>query len=192
MKTYTVILAEDVPHYATVEIAAGTDADAIAAAKAYDRDSLCLEPEWQNAVCRRIVEIYDDADGRSVACDVAVDDYVLRSGGEAERRLCDAGLSFSPSWKRPAIFRGSAMRLSPPISKPCAKSASHMPVGGMAAPVLPSPAQSATLHEPRVIHKRRTGAPAVRASGGSSESRDPSRSCAAAARTAWCPRGGMT
>ena len=33
MKTYTVIFAEDVPHYGTAEIRAGNDADAIKAAK---------------------------------------------------------------------------------------------------------------------------------------------------------------
>ena len=90
MKTYTVIFAEDVPHYATAEIRAANDADAIKAAKAYDRDALFLEPEWQNAVCRRIVEICDDETGKTVALDIAVDDYFLRNGGERERILCDA------------------------------------------------------------------------------------------------------
>jgi hypothetical protein len=90
MKTYTAILAEDVPHYANVEIHAASDSDAIEAAKAYDRDELYFEPEWENTVCSRIVEITDDATGRSVALDLALDDYFLRNGGKAERALCEA------------------------------------------------------------------------------------------------------
>jgi hypothetical protein len=90
MKTYTVILAEDVPHYATAEIRAANDLEAIEAAKSYDRDGLVFEPAWENAVCRRVVEIVNDGSGKSVAVDIAVDEYFLRNGGESERILCDA------------------------------------------------------------------------------------------------------
>jgi len=90
MKTYTVIFAEDVPHYAIGEIRAASKRGAIEAAKAYDRDELFFEPEWQNTVCSRIAEIADDATGKSIALDLALDNYFLRNGGVAERALCDA------------------------------------------------------------------------------------------------------
>jgi hypothetical protein len=90
MKTYTVILAEDVPHYATVEIRAANDREAIETAKSYDRDEVIFEPAWESAVCRRVVEIVNDGSGKSIALDIAVDEYFLRNGGEPERILRDA------------------------------------------------------------------------------------------------------
>ena len=89
MKRYTVLYAEDVPHYGLTEIEAADAADALAAAKTADYSELFMEPEWSNAVCRRIVEIVDE-DDRVVCEEIALDDCVLRFGGDKERRLCDA------------------------------------------------------------------------------------------------------
>jgi hypothetical protein len=49
MKTYSVLFAEDVPHYGTAEIKAASDADVLAAAADADFDDLFLEPAWENA-----------------------------------------------------------------------------------------------------------------------------------------------
>lgn len=59
MKTYTVLFAEDVPHYGTVEIQAESDDAALEAAKAYDISEVTLDPEWENSVSKRIVFIDD-------------------------------------------------------------------------------------------------------------------------------------
>jgi hypothetical protein len=89
MKTYTVIYAEDVPHYGVADIEASNDEEAVAAAKAYDCHALGLEAEWGNAFCHRIVEISDE-EGRTVAHDLALDSCFIRYGGESERLLCNA------------------------------------------------------------------------------------------------------
>jgi hypothetical protein len=89
LKTYSVLFAEDVPHYGFAEIEAEDDAAALDAAKAYDLSEVTVDPEWENSVSKRIVHIEDPA-GNTVAYDVPLDDYSLRSGGEKERRLCDA------------------------------------------------------------------------------------------------------
>jgi hypothetical protein len=89
MKTYSVLFAEDVPHYGAVEIKARNPAAALKAAKAYDLSQVTTDPVWDNSVSKRIVYI-EDADGNMLHCDVPLDDYHLRHGGEAERRLCDA------------------------------------------------------------------------------------------------------
>jgi hypothetical protein len=57
MKTYTVLFAEDVPHYGTAEIQAENDAAAIEAAKAYDLSAVTTDAEWGNSACKRIVDI---------------------------------------------------------------------------------------------------------------------------------------
>lgn len=89
MKTYTVLFAEDVPHYGSVEIEAPDDAIAIAQAKALDSSSVTTDPDWSAAVCRRIVSI-ETAEGKAIAMDIALDGYHLRNGGDEDRRLCDA------------------------------------------------------------------------------------------------------
>jgi hypothetical protein len=76
MKTYTILYAEDVPHYASVQIEAQSDEDAIKRAKVHDFAGEALEAEWNNPVCRRIVHIEDNA-GNTVANDIPLDDYVL-------------------------------------------------------------------------------------------------------------------
>lgn len=89
MKTYTILFAEDVPHYGTVEIEARNVAAALKAAKAYDLSEVITDPEWENSVCRRIVHI-EDPEGNTVAHDIALDGFFLRSGGDKDRTLCDA------------------------------------------------------------------------------------------------------
>ena len=89
MKTYSVLFAEDVPHYGAVEIKARNAAAALKAAKAYDLSQVTNDPDWSNSACTRIVHI-QDPDGNIVHCDVSLDDCFLRYGGEPERRLCYA------------------------------------------------------------------------------------------------------
>jgi hypothetical protein len=89
VKTYSVLFAEDVPHYGIAEIHAEDDAAALDAAKAYDLSDVTNDPEWENSACKRIVYI-EDAEGKIIFCDVPLDDYVLSCGGEKERRLRDA------------------------------------------------------------------------------------------------------
>ncbi len=72
MKTYTVLLAEDVPHYAAVSIEADNPVDAVIKAEAYDLADTPTNPDWHNAVARRIVEVTDE-DENIVAEFVSVD-----------------------------------------------------------------------------------------------------------------------
>ena len=60
MKTYIALYAEDVRHYSTVEIEAVDTVDAIAKARSYDLTDVPTNPDWHNAVCRRIVEVTDE------------------------------------------------------------------------------------------------------------------------------------
>jgi hypothetical protein len=89
MKTYTVLFAEDVPHYGTAQIEAESDEAALEAAKVYDISDVTLDTEWENSVCKRIVFI-EDPDGNTVFYDVPLDNYDLRYGGQKERLLCDS------------------------------------------------------------------------------------------------------
>jgi len=76
-KTYTVIYAEDVPHYACGEIEASGPRQAIAKARNVDTDTFtAFDPDWSNAVCRRIVSIEDER-GNDIAHDLALDNYRL-------------------------------------------------------------------------------------------------------------------
>ncbi len=79
MNTYSVLYAEDVPHYGTAEIEAENDAEAIAKAKTgpFETD----DPDWNNTVCRRIVHI-EDPEGKLIAVDVPLDDYMLSRAAE--------------------------------------------------------------------------------------------------------------
>ena len=75
MKTYTVIYAEDVPHYAMGEIEARGSKAAIAKARKLDANTFgAYEADWDNPVCRRIVSIEDEA-GNDVARDLPLDNY---------------------------------------------------------------------------------------------------------------------
>ena len=89
MKTYTALFAEDVPHYGTAEITAANHEEAIAAARRLDVSALCTDPDWSSPVCRRIVQI-EANDGTYIANDIALDEFILRNGGEPARLLCDA------------------------------------------------------------------------------------------------------
>jgi len=84
MKTYTVLFAQDVPHYGQVEINATGDKDALAKARLYwkrvqsDKEPWPLnEAQHESAVLDRIVEITDDETGRQVAADIRLDTYHL-------------------------------------------------------------------------------------------------------------------
>jgi len=91
MKTYTVLYAQDVPHYGFHNIEAENDQAAIEAAIAlHERGDLSLtEAAWDSTVCARIVHI-EDPDGNILEKDKPLDEYFLRGGGEADRLLCDA------------------------------------------------------------------------------------------------------
>jgi hypothetical protein len=89
MKTYTILFAEDVPHYGTTEIQAENDAAALDAAKTYPLSEVTNDAEWENSACKRIVYI-QDAEGNTIAEDVSLDDCFLRYGGDKEPALCDA------------------------------------------------------------------------------------------------------
>jgi hypothetical protein len=88
MKTYTVLFAEDVPHYGAAQIEAENDAAAVEAAKAFDLSDVTDDPAWEYSVCRRIVNI-EDTDGEIIAEEISLDDCFLRYGGEKDRLLCD-------------------------------------------------------------------------------------------------------
>ncbi len=60
MKTYTVLYAEDVPHYGTREFAAADDTLAIERARAITPEAMGKytdDPDYKNTRCRRIVHI---------------------------------------------------------------------------------------------------------------------------------------
>jgi hypothetical protein len=70
MKTYTVLYAEDVPHYGSHDIEAENDQAAIEAAVAlHARGDVSLnEAAWDSTVCARIVHI-EDPDGNIIEKD---------------------------------------------------------------------------------------------------------------------------
>ena len=90
MKTYTVLLAVDVPHYGTEHIEADSPAEAINIAKAMDPADLCDDPDWSNSACARIVSITDDEARHDIAEDIALDGAFVRYGGEPAWLLCEA------------------------------------------------------------------------------------------------------
>jgi hypothetical protein len=89
MKSYSVLFAEDVPHYGVVEIEAEDHNAALEAAKAYDLSEVTNDPAWEYSACKRVVHI-EDPEGNIVFEEVALDDCFLRYGGDKERALCDA------------------------------------------------------------------------------------------------------
>ena len=68
MKTFRALIAEDVPHYASVDIVATDAFDAIERAHAFDLTGVPTDPDWHNAVSRRIVEVKcgDPSPGRQL------------------------------------------------------------------------------------------------------------------------------
>lgn len=89
MKTYDVLYAEDVPHYGNVLIEAECDDEAVRIAKEFNHDEVVSEPEWSNAVSKRVVSI-QNSNGDTIAEDISLDDTFLRTGGKADRLRCDA------------------------------------------------------------------------------------------------------
>ncbi|CAB3802774.1 hypothetical protein LMG28614_05694 [Paraburkholderia ultramafica] len=89
MSTFTVLYAVNVPHYGSVQIEAGTAAEAIATAKTRDPAEICNERDRSNAACARIVSITDDS-GQSIAEGVTLDGAFLRYGGRPAWLLCEA------------------------------------------------------------------------------------------------------
>jgi hypothetical protein len=78
MKTYSILYAEDVPHYATAEIEADNDAEAIAKAKRLSNmgDLEFSDPDWENPIIRRVVNI-EDCNCITVANDISLDGHQL-------------------------------------------------------------------------------------------------------------------
>jgi len=60
MKTYTALIAEEVPHYSVIEFEAVDTVDAIEKAQACDLTDVPTNPDWHNVVSRRIVEVTDE------------------------------------------------------------------------------------------------------------------------------------
>jgi hypothetical protein len=91
MKTYTVLYAEDVPHYGQAEIEAADAEAAIEAARKLPLDGPLdlYDADFSNTVCKRIVHI-EDADGNIVAEDLPVDNYVLHHADDDKRHKLDA------------------------------------------------------------------------------------------------------
>lgn len=85
MKTYQILYAEDVPHYAIGEIKARGPKDALAKARKVDTDTFtALDPDWSNPVCRRIVHITEEKSGKYIAEDVRLDNYTLEQASDQE------------------------------------------------------------------------------------------------------------
>jgi hypothetical protein len=93
MKTFTVHLAQDVPHYGSITIKAESSQHAFDKLRERDLDELLDEivydPAWENYLCPRIVSI-DDEHGNSSFEDTPLGDTFLRYGGKADRLRCDA------------------------------------------------------------------------------------------------------
>jgi hypothetical protein len=84
MKTYTVLYAQDVPHYCTREIHAATDEKALRKAKKLPatHDLNFQDPDWESPVCLRIVRIEDEK-GAIVAEDIPLDYFRLHRASHA-------------------------------------------------------------------------------------------------------------
>jgi hypothetical protein len=103
MKTYTVLFAQDVPHYGTAGIEAADDNVAIAAAKELDPAEYTHDPAWDDPVCRRIVHI-EAPDGRIIAQDIALDEFFLRHAQNIDPCLCDAASALKAALERIAAI----------------------------------------------------------------------------------------
>ena len=92
MKTYNVLYAEDVPHYAFGQVEARNDRSAVAKARKMDTDSFQqYEPDWDHAHCRRIVYV-EGPDGDNIAEDIQLDEdnaFVL-VGHREKIKVCRA------------------------------------------------------------------------------------------------------
>jgi hypothetical protein len=101
MKTYTVLYAEDVPHYGAHDIKAENDQAAIAAAAALHQIGgvSLTEANWRGAFCARIVHIADP-DGNLIEVDRPLDDYFVRRGGRAAWLLCEVAADLFTALKK--------------------------------------------------------------------------------------------
>jgi hypothetical protein len=90
MKTYSILYAEEVPHYTAHEIQAKNDAEAIELARAFDWFGPPSDPDHHSAVLRRIVYIEDDAASEIVDENIPLDNWFLREGDEKRQALYDA------------------------------------------------------------------------------------------------------
>jgi hypothetical protein len=101
MKTYTVLYAEDVPHYTSVEIQAASQDEAINAAKARHTGDLAFDdPDWENPILRRIVHI-QDSNCVDIANDISLDGYQLLTGStvaDAIQYALQCLGNFKPDW----------------------------------------------------------------------------------------------
>jgi len=91
MKTYSILYAQEVPHYTAHEIQAENDAQAVELAKAFDWSALPSDPDYSSAVLRRIVYIEDAAASEIVDEGIALDDWRL-SESRQKHALHDAVL----------------------------------------------------------------------------------------------------
>lgn len=109
MKTYTVIFAQDVPHYGSVDIEAESDDHAIEAARIYWRD---VENDPVNSsVRKRIVEITDES-GKAIANDVRLDSYSLERATDEEIKIRAHAKELLESFERAfEILEGIADKL---------------------------------------------------------------------------------
>jgi hypothetical protein len=98
MKKYSILYAEDVPHYGILDIQAPDDEAAIELAKSHDPGAIAHDADFENAACKRIVHIQDETD-TLIATDIALDQTFLRYGGESERLLCDLAQTISRPYK---------------------------------------------------------------------------------------------
>lgn len=93
MTIYTVLFAEDVPHYGFAEIEADTVSEAIEKARAYWDENAeqrpTDDPDWSGTVCQRIVSI-SDSNRDDVAHNIRLDDHYLGTATDAELRVRDA------------------------------------------------------------------------------------------------------
>jgi hypothetical protein len=103
MKTYTILYAEDVPHYGTREIEVGDDSLAIARAINIRPDAMSKytnDPDHRNPQCRRIVHIEgpDGVIAEAVYLDIA--DRLRAFGPELADALADAirAMNATPSF----------------------------------------------------------------------------------------------
>jgi hypothetical protein len=113
MTTYTILLAQDIPHYGTTEITAADASGALERAKDLDISELCNDPDWEHPVCSRIVHIADEA-GALVAHDVALDGYVLHHKSEPRADLCARAPALQATLERIAAIPLYGERLSDP------------------------------------------------------------------------------
>ena len=102
---YSVLYAEDVPHYAEIEIDAPTPEHAIQRAQDHDFNDEALEAEWESSTSRRIVRIQNST-GEVIASDLRLDSSFLSFGDDRKMRICDFAeevlealkLGFSKDW----------------------------------------------------------------------------------------------